>query len=68
LCHRLTDLVTLSLGLSVGGCDEQGQQKAQSLHNSRPLFSFQRDHLSRAEARIGTLYPILRAGAEADFD
>ena len=22
LCHRLTDLLTLSLGLSVGGCDE----------------------------------------------
>ena len=22
LCHRLTDLLTLSVGLSVGGCDE----------------------------------------------
>ena len=41
LCHRLTDLVTLSLGLGVGRCDEEGQQQAQSLH-AQVLWFIQR--------------------------
>jgi len=53
----LTDLLTLSLGLSVGGCDEQGEQEAQSLHTFGPLF---------CSNKIG-FYPMLRARAEEQY-